>query len=126
MQDECRGSGAPPESNDHHVEFDRFDDEQFMSMFTTDEISAAAAAAAAAGPTGSCSNPSTPSDHNSINDDDQPPPHGDQKKKRELKHEFEEAESECKLEAQPTQNGDNNATKNTSSDRKVDPKRVKR
>lgn len=125
MQDECRGSAAPPESNDHHVEFDRFDDEQFMSMFTTDEISAAAAAAAE-GPTGSCSNPSTPSDHNSINDDDQPPPHGDQKKKRELKHEFEEAESECKLESQPTQNGDNNATKNTSSDRKVDPKRVKR
>lgn len=126
MQDQCAGSGAQPESNDDHVEFDRFDDEQFMSMFTTDEISAAAAAAAAAGPTGSCSNPSTPSDHNSINDDDQPPPHGDQKKKRELKHEFEEAESECKLEAQPTQNGDNNATKNTSSDRKVDPKRVKR
>lgn len=125
MQDECRGTGAPPEANDQHVEFDRFDDEQFMSMFTTDEISAAAAAAAAAGPTGSCSNPSTPSDHNSINDDDQPPPNGD-RKKRELKHEFEEAESECKLEAQPTQNGDNNATKNTSSDRKVDPKRVKR
>ncbi|PRQ50053.1 putative transcription factor bZIP family [Rosa chinensis] len=131
MQHECRASGAPPEpnnnNNSHHVhEFDRFDDEQFMSMFTTDEI----AAAAAAGPTGSCSNPSTPSDHNSINDDDehqqqQQLDDGD-KKKRELKHESEEAESECKLEAQQTQNGDRNASKNTTGDRKIDPKRVKR
>ncbi|XP_004303124.1 PREDICTED: basic leucine zipper 34 [Fragaria vesca subsp. vesca] len=124
MQDECRVSGAPPEPNTtRHVEFDRFDDEQFMSMFTTDEI----AAAAAAGPTGSCSNPSTPSDHNSINDDEQQQiDDGDQKKKKrdnKLKHESEEAESECKLEGQQNQNGDN---KNTTGDRKIDPKRVKR
>ncbi|KAM5578263.1 hypothetical protein ABKV19_008527 [Rosa sericea] len=134
MQDECRASGAPQEpnnnnNNSHHVEFDRFDDEQFMSMFTTDEI-----AAAAAGPTGSCSNPSTPSDHNSINDDDEHQQQQQQqqqlddgdKKKRELKHESEEAESECKLEAQQTQNGNSNASKNTTGDRRIDPKRVKR
>ncbi|XP_050382149.1 basic leucine zipper 34-like [Argentina anserina] len=133
MQDECRVSAGalqpePPTHNSHTRnvhEFDRFDDEQFMSMFTTDEIAAAAAA-------GSCSNPSTPSDHNSINDEDQQQGDdgGQKKKKRDnkvMKHESEEAESECQLEAQQTLNGDNNnASNNTSGERKIDPKRVKR
>ncbi|CAN6570289.1 unnamed protein product [Malus baccata var. baccata] len=111
MQEECRVSAAPPGSHSHshannNHEFDRFDDEQFMSMFTTDEISAAAATV---GPTGSSSNPSTPSDHNSINDDEKET----QGINKQLKNESEEGESQCELQT-------------TSNGRKIDPKRVKR
>ncbi|KAM1573553.1 hypothetical protein FF2_042926 [Malus domestica] len=72
MQEECLVSAAPPGSHSHshannNHKFDRFDDEQFMSMFTTDEIFAAATTV---GPTWSSSNPSTPSDHDIINDDE--------------------------------------------------------
>lgn len=110
MQDGCR---APHGSHPNNHEFDRFDDEQFMSMFTTDEISAAAAA----GPTGSSSNPSSPSDHNSINEDEKEAeaPHH-----KQLKNESEEVESQCE------QPNPNDTTKSTSNDRKIDPKRVKR
>ncbi|KAB2611648.1 transcription factor RF2b-like [Pyrus ussuriensis x Pyrus communis] len=115
MQEECRVSVAPPGSHSHannNHEFDRFDDEQFMSMFTTDEISAAAATV---GPTGSSSNPSTPSDHNSINDDEKETQgiNKQQQINKQLKNEFEEGESQCELQT-------------TSNGRKIDPKRVKR
>ncbi|KAM1011723.1 hypothetical protein ACFX2C_047031 [Malus domestica] len=120
MQEECRVYAAPPgsgphshsQANNNHHEFDRFDDEQFMSMFTTHEISAAAAAAVV-GPTGSSSNPSTPSDHNSINDDEKEAQGKQQQINKQLKNESEEVESQCELQT-------------TSNDRKVDPKRVKR
>ena len=114
MPDECRGSDAPPGSGAASNEFDRFDDEQFMSMFT-DEISNAVA------PTVSSSNPSTPSDHNSINDEKDAPPH-DHQLKQQLKNESEEAESQCNSETQtpPKIMG------NTSNDRITDRKRVKR
>ncbi|VVA37603.1 PREDICTED: basic leucine zipper [Prunus dulcis] len=111
MQDECR---APHGSHPNNHEFDRFDDEQFMSMFTTEEISAAAAAA---GPTGSSSNPSSPSDHNSINEDEK---EADAPHHKQLKNESEEVESQCE------QPNPNDATKSKSNDRKIDPKRVKR
>ncbi|KAM0957211.1 hypothetical protein ACFX19_025938 [Malus domestica] len=117
MQEECRVSAAPPGSHSHshannNHEFDRFDDEQFMSMFTTDEISAAAATV---GPTGSSSNPSTPSDHNSINDDEKETQgiNKQQQINKQLKNESEEGESQCELQT-------------TSNGRKIDPKRVKR
>lgn len=111
MQDECR---APHGSHPNNHEFDRFDDEQFMSMFTTEEISAAAAAA---GPTGSSSNPSSPSDHNSINEDEK---EADAPHHKQLKNESEEVESQCE------QPNPNDTTKSKSNDRKIDPKRVKR
>jgi hypothetical protein len=122
--DECRVSGAPPGSGTTSHEFDRFDDEQFLSMFT-DEMSTAVA------PTVSSSNPSTPSDHNSINDDEKEttPPHDHhrhhqpkQEQQQQLKNESEEVESQCQSDTQTLQN----AAANMSDDRITDPKRVKR
>ncbi|KAJ0051524.1 hypothetical protein Pint_02377 [Pistacia integerrima] len=110
MLDECRGSGGRPGSGTNH-EFDKFDDEQFMSMFTDDMPNAVA-------PTVSSSNPSTPSDHNSINDEKDTP--SDQK--QQIRNESDEVQSQCKTETQAPPN----TTSNTSSDRIVDPKRVKR
>lgn len=117
MLDECRGSGAPPGSGTTTSnDFDRFDDEQFMSMFT-DEISTAVA------PTVSSSNPSTPSDHNSINEEKETPPHDQQREKQQqMKNESEEVESQCNSDSQTNPN----AVGNASNDRITDPKRVKR
>jgi hypothetical protein len=118
--DECRGSGttAPPGSGTTSNDFDRFDDEQFLSMFT-DEMSTAVA------PTVSSSNPSTPSDHNSINDDQKETPSHDHlqlKQHQQLKNESEEVESQCQSDTQTLPN----ALANMSNDRITDPKRVKR
>lgn len=118
--DECRNSGAaaaaaqPPGSVN---EFDRFDDEQLMSMFSD-----------AIAPTVSSSNPSTPSDHYSF-DEDQKTTTIEQKQQQQNqqhqhqhhpKNESEEVESICKSEQlqQPSNT--------TSNDRIIDPKRVKR
>ncbi|XP_007050026.2 PREDICTED: basic leucine zipper 61 [Theobroma cacao] len=107
MLEECRGSNsnAPPgNGGSSNQDFDKFDDEQFMSMFTDDVPNAVA-------PTVSSSNPSSPSDHNSINDD--------QKQQMEMiRKESEEVQSQCKMESQ--------ANTNASTDRIIDPKRVKR
>ncbi|PSS05664.1 Basic leucine zipper like [Actinidia chinensis var. chinensis] len=101
MVEECRKSGVALGWARANNEFDRFDDEQLMSMFA-DEI--------AAGPT--LSNTSSPSDHNSNNDDKQA-----QIDQQQLKNEPEEVESSCKLEPQAMDN---------SADKIIDPKRVKR
>lgn len=88
-------------------EFERFDDEQLMSMFNDD-----------------IANPSSPSDNNSINEekkmstiissDDQV-----MQQQQQLKTEPEEVESSCK--------SDQHATADNNSSRKiVDPKRIKR
>ncbi|PON81596.1 Basic-leucine zipper transcription factor [Trema orientale] len=128
MLDECRGGGggaAPPGGAGLPGEFDRFDDEQFMSMFN-DEIGSMAAAAAAAGPTvSSTSNPSTPSDHNSINDDEKEMRLDDRSdSKRQVKNESEEVESQCNSDSQANPNS--TTTTNAANDRIIDPKRVKR
>ncbi|TXG55073.1 hypothetical protein EZV62_020329 [Acer yangbiense] len=126
MLDECRGgtSGAAPGSggtniNHHHPhhqhEFDKFDDEQFMSMFNDDMPNAVA-------PTVSSSNPSTPSDHNSINDDDKDTP-SDQKQ-QQIRNESDEVQSQCETDDGQAQQ--NTSANTPSSDRIVDPKRVKR
>lgn len=57
LVEECQSTARPGNN-----EFDRLDDEQFMSMFS-DDISKAVP------PTASSSSPSTPSDHVSINDE---------------------------------------------------------
>lgn len=129
MLEECRGNGGapagqPPMSSGgvNNNEFDRFDEEQFLSMFN-DEISIAVA------PTLSSSNPSTPSDHNSINDeketqnDNEHQKNHHQQQQHQLKNESEEVDSQCDSE---TQAGNNATTTNTYNDRIVDPKRVKR
>lgn len=117
--DECRNSGGaaavqPPGSvND----FDRFDDEQLMSMFSD-----------AIAPTVSSSNPSTPSDHYSFNEDQKTTTIEQKQQQQNQQHqhqhhpknESEEVESICKSEQlqQPSNT--------TSNDRIIDPKRVKR
>lgn len=119
MLEECRGSGAAPGSgtNDinHHHEFDKFDDEQFMSMFNDDMPNAVAR-------TVSSSNPSSPSDHNSINDDKDTPSDQKQQRQQQIRNESDEAQSQCITESQAQQNN----SINTPTDRIVDPKRVKR
>uniref|UniRef100_A0A5B7B2E9 BZIP domain-containing protein n=1 Tax=Davidia involucrata TaxID=16924 RepID=A0A5B7B2E9_DAVIN len=108
--EECRRLSAPGYSGTN-TDFDRFNDEQFMSMFT-DYI------ATDVGPTVSSSNPSTPSDHNSINDDKQAP--SDQQL-QQLKNESEEVQSSCKSDGQGV-----HATRSNSDNKIIDPKRVKR
>ncbi|KAI3732122.1 hypothetical protein L1987_63320 [Smallanthus sonchifolius] len=97
--DGCRKPSAPGSKTDVAAEFDRFDEEQFMSMFIDDE--------GAAGPTVSCSNPSSPSDHNSLNEQQQ----------------IEEEESQWKQEAQFNPHA---TIMENSNDKIFDPKRIKR
>ncbi|KAI3736039.1 hypothetical protein L6452_15571 [Arctium lappa] len=102
-EDSCRRSSAPGSRSGNGgggaaTEFDRFDEEQFMSMFIDDET--------ATGTTVSCSNPSSPSDHNSMNEQQQ----------------MEEEESSWKSETQFNPN----ATAMDNSDKIFDPKRIKR
>ncbi|XP_073157286.1 basic leucine zipper 34-like [Henckelia pumila] len=97
-------------------EFERFDDEQFMSMFT-DEV----------GPTMSSSSPS-PSDHNSMDDHDHDHvqkllgPSGHHVKP---KSEPEEVQSSCKL-SDEFEFDAVHITPDNSSEKIFDPKRIKR
>lgn len=120
LEEDCRTAAAappppPPGSGDRN-EFDRFDDEQFLSMFN-DEISAAVA------PTLSSSNPSTPSDHNSINDEKDAQNDG---KQNQNKNESDEVQSQQQSENQTQSNSMATAATAASTDRITDPKRVKR
>ncbi|KAL2483406.1 Basic leucine zipper 61 [Forsythia ovata] len=109
MMEECRRSSMAAGSG-NAGEFERFDDEQLMSMFTNDVVM---------GPTLSSSSPSSPSDHNSINDDKQGP--SDQLL-HQPKSEPEEVYSSCKSEEQNAQD----ATIDNSNEKIFDPKRIKR
>lgn len=112
------GSGANSGGGHNHHEFDRFDDEQFMSMFT-DEISPSTVVVVP--PTGSSSNPSSPSDHNSINEEKQ----ADQKhQQQQPKNEPEEVQSPCQSDSQAATPPNSNPA--NSAERIIDPKRVKR
>lgn len=120
--EECRESAAPRARGNTNNEFDKFDDEQFMSMFTK-EISRALA------PTVSSSNLSTPSDHNSNNDEKEihherePTQQQHEKQQQHLKNiESEEVESQCMSGIQTPPN----AIASASNDKITDPKRVKR
>lgn len=115
MVEECRRSSAGG-SHHHNAghDFERFDDDQLMSMFNDDVV--------VGGPTMSCSNPSSPSDHNSINDDG-PSDHLHQMQVQP-KSEPEEDESSCKSEGF---NSLHATTPEDPTDHKiVDPKRIKR
>ncbi|XP_028761760.1 basic leucine zipper 61 [Neltuma alba] len=126
MLDDSRGnSGVIPPRPGGDNEFDRFDDDQFMSMFT-DDLSGAPMP-----PTMSSSNPSSPSDHNSINDEketgqNQNQPKEEKEKEHEqqkqVKNESDEVESQSEQETQPP----NNTNTASSTDKITDPKRVKR
>lgn len=111
MVDECRRSSTRVNGhNNNMAEFDRFDDEQLMSMFA-DEI--------AVGPAMSLSNASSPSDHNSNNDDKQVAPLDQQYGQMQVKSEVDEVQSSCKSEGQQ-------GTENSNERINIDPKRVKR
>ena len=116
--------GHTSTQNDHH--FDRFDDEQFMSMFKDDDglhhnnNPSQDNNNNNVGPTGSSSNTSTLSDHNSFNGDKELP------SDHNMKHgNNNEVHSQCKTEPE-----DGTASNNNSGDSSVtrilDPKRVKR
>ncbi|KZV46388.1 hypothetical protein F511_23229 [Dorcoceras hygrometricum] len=105
MVEECRRASAGPNGsiggNIGCDELERFDDEQFMSMFTDD-----------VGPTSSPS----PSDHNSMDDDHDRVRKVGQSDDPKPKIEPEEDQSSCEL----------NATPDGSSEKIFDPKRIKR
>ncbi|TKY48911.1 Basic leucine zipper 61 [Spatholobus suberectus] len=112
-------------NNNNENEFDKFDDEQFMSMFTDEVVLSGVPMPPPT--TLSSSNPSSPSDQNFINDEKET----NQKLQEEeeehhhqlLKNEADEVESQCKQEIiQPP----NDTNTSSSSERITDPKRVKR
>uniref|UniRef100_A0A1J3JHJ1 Basic leucine zipper 61 n=1 Tax=Noccaea caerulescens TaxID=107243 RepID=A0A1J3JHJ1_NOCCA len=127
----------------HH--FDRFDDEQFMSMFNDDvhqnhnNSNNSHNLHSNVGPTRSSSNTSTPSDHNSLTDDDdnkEPPPsdhnnHMDTTANHNNNaagnnyNESDEVQSQCKTEPQDGPSANQNSG-GSSGNRIHDPKRVKR
>ena len=120
MLEECRSAGAPGLKSRHNSssDFDRFDDEQFMSMFN-DDISNAMAAP------NSSSTPSSPSDHNSINDEKEPTLSEQQQQQKMRNHENDEGQSLSEWETPgAVPSATNPAT--TSNENKIDPKRVKR
>ncbi|KAI5387707.1 basic leucine zipper 34 [Lathyrus oleraceus] len=126
MMEHCR-------RRDRDGEFERFDDEQLMSMFGVDEVSGKnmmqPPAAAGAATLYSNSNPSTPSDNNSINEEEEEDEKHHQQQKQ-LKHESDEDEfDECKQETARVVNDedeDTNGNTSYSSQKITDPKRVKR
>lgn len=125
MMEHCR-------RRDGDNEFERFDDEQLMSMFSVDEVSRNNTMMPPPAPSAtlsSNSNPSTPSDHNSINDDKEEDEE-EKMQQKQLKHESDEDEiGECKQENGGVVNDedDNNGNTTTFSSPKItDPKRVKR
>ncbi|KAL1193452.1 Basic leucine zipper 61 [Cardamine amara subsp. amara] len=140
----------PPSSavGNHH--FDRFDDEQFMSMFNDDvhhnnnhHHHHSNNPNGNVGPTRSSSNTSTPSDHNSLSDDDnikETPPsdhhhhHIDNIANQNNNNnnnvgnnynESDEVQSQCKTEPQDGPSANQNSG-GSSGNRIHDPKRVKR
>ncbi|CAL0333838.1 unnamed protein product [Lupinus luteus] len=116
-----------PKGDDHN-QFERFDDEQFLSMFN-DEVSVNHTMMPPT--TLSSSNPSSPSDHNSINDEHKETTNKE-KEQEEKEHHHQknglknEDENQCKQEITEGPNNDNDANATCSNDRITDPKRVKR
>lgn len=132
MLEDCRGnSNMAHHRPGNDSEFDKFDDDQFMSMFPMP-------------PTLSSSNASSPSDQNFINDEKETSYQHEKKEKevedhrgeeeeeeeeqqqqqKQLKNEPDEVESECKQEE--IAQAPNNTNNGSSNDRITDPKRVKR
>jgi hypothetical protein len=122
MLEKGLATGAPGLGSGHNSssDFDKFDDEQLMSMFN-DDISNAVAAP------NSSSTPSSPSDHNSINDEKEAIivafKHKQQQQK--VRNENDEGQSPSEWET-PTTVPTATDPATTSNERKIDPKRVKR
>ncbi|EOA27505.1 hypothetical protein CARUB_v10023644mg [Capsella rubella] len=121
-----------PTVSDHvsieNIHFDRFDDEQFMSMFTDDGDlqNNTSHINNILGTTGSSSNTPTPS--NSINDDNKEPPsiyHDMNNTNNNCNNNNDEVQSQCKTEPDDGSASNNNSG-DSSGNRILDPKRVKR
>jgi len=123
----CGENNNHNNNNGNGNEFDRFDDEQFMSMFTDEVVLSGVPLPPPT--TLSSSNPSSPSDQNFFHDEKEScrKERKVQKEEEEHRHQFkneaDEVESQCMQEiAQPP-----NDTNTSSSNEKItDPKRVKR
>ncbi|CAH8387650.1 unnamed protein product [Eruca vesicaria subsp. sativa] len=104
--------------------FDKFDDEQFMSMFTDDDDDLRNYPShnnnKNVGPSESSLNTSTQVDHKIFNDDKEPP--SDHNMNDHNKKINEEVRGQCKTEPED----DSNNSGESSGKRTLDPKRVKR
>ncbi|GMP65918.1 hypothetical protein CsSME_00026503 [Camellia sinensis var. sinensis] len=129
LLEECSAS-PPPRTTvlGNSIGFERFDDEQLMSMFA-DEMTMRVV-----DQTVSSSDPSTPSDQNCFDGEKAPPPPPpppppslppsappQNHQQKQLKEEPREVDSSCKSDPPPTK-----ASNSGSGDTVVDPKRVKR
>ncbi|CAL5405914.1 unnamed protein product [Camellia sinensis] len=128
LLEECSPS-PPPRTTvlGNSIGFERFDDEQLMSMFA-DEMTMRVV-----DQTVSSSDPSTPSDQNCFDEEKAPPPPPppppslppsappQNHQQKQLKEEPREVDSSCKSDPPPTK-----ASNSGSGDTVVDPKRVKR
>ncbi|KAL7186249.1 hypothetical protein ACSBR2_028071 [Camellia fascicularis] len=128
LLEECSAS-PPPRTTvlGNSIGFERFDDEQLMSMFA-DEM-----AMRVVEPTVSSSDPSTPSDQNCFDEEKATPPPPppppsppplappQDHQQKQLKEEPREVDSSCKSDPPPTK-----ASNSGDGDTIVDPKRVKR
>ncbi|CAK7323980.1 unnamed protein product [Dovyalis caffra] len=124
MLEECRAPEASGKRSGHNSsnDFDKFDDEQFLSMFK-DYISNAVAAPH------SSSTPSSPSDHNIINDEKQATlsdhKQQEQQQQKKARNDNDEGQSLSEWETPSTVPSATNHS-NTSNDKKIDPRRDKR
>lgn len=120
MVEECRIRLSSSGTRTTGAEFERFDDEQLMSMFN-DDVNANNSV--------DCnSNPSSPSDHNSINHEEKKLNGSideQQEQQQQLKTEPEEVESSCKSDNEQIP-ADQHVNADNSSEKIVDPKRIKR
>ncbi|XP_060209511.1 basic leucine zipper 61-like [Lycium barbarum] len=118
MVEECRRLSSTPGSGgtvNGHEEFERFDDEQqIMSMFNNDVHDM------------SCSNPSSPSEYINDNEDKSMNNTSNQKMQQQFKSENDEVQSLCKNTEELPAANQNASTNEYSSERVVDPKRIKR
>ncbi|KAG2332266.1 hypothetical protein Bca4012_018161 [Brassica carinata] len=115
---------VPSHMEEHN--FDKFDDEQFMSMFTDDDDDSRNNHShnnKNVGPKCSSSNTFTPADHKSCNDDKEKP--SDRNMYDNNNNSNDEVRGQCKTEPEDGTASSNNSG-DSSSNRILDPKRVKR
>nr|XP_004243399.1 basic leucine zipper 61 [Solanum lycopersicum] len=115
MVEECRIIRLS--SSGTRTEFDRFDDDQLMSMFNDEDT---------ANNNERNSIPSSPSDHNSINYEEKKLILHVEEQQQQLKIEPEEVESSCKSDNEQNAAADHDDHVDNSSEKIIDPKRIKR
>ncbi|CAN4103267.1 unnamed protein product [Withania somnifera] len=122
MVEECRIRLSSSGTRTTGAEFERFDDEQLTSMFNDDIANNNSI-------DNNNSNPSSPSDNNSINHEDKKmnvsTDEEQQQQQQQLKTEPEEVESSCKSDNEQTAT-DQPVNADNSTEKIVDPKRIKR